>query len=609
MLEQWPTRRRAPSETCSILVYGPAIHGRKAMTVERMLTEEEPAGELVGRVLQEAGIEYVFGISGGHTGRIVSGLRKYQNSLRMVLVREESLAGVMAEVYGRLTRRPGVMIGQGPWVLGNGLIGTMEAFLSSSPMLLLTDFSDSTPFHLHAPYQQATGDYGSWDARRAFSGVTKQVMQAHTPTAAVQATQLAIKHALAGQAGPVAVLFAMDSLSGTVKPDSQPVLYPTRYYLPSSPPPADSPRVAAAAKALLAAERPVVIAGNGVRIAQGYEQLIALAEAAGLPVVTTAAGKGCFAETHSLALGVFGTFGTEAANACLAEADLVLAVGTKLGPSDTAWENRDLLDPTRQTFIQIDIEPRNASWTFPAEHVLLGDAAQVMQQLYEAVRPQAAGRHKAGEARVARWREQKGYFDGPNYFADDTPILPQRAIGELMRCLPDDAIVTCDAGENRIMMTHFYQTKQAGGFLQAAGSGPMGFAIPAALAAKLVHPDRPVVAVCGDGGFAMTMNGLMTGIEQDIPIITVVFNNNALGWVLHGGGPFAAEFADFDHAAIARAMGCNGVRVTDPAALGTALREALNARVPTVIDVRTSLAQSFADITSPLATAASPRRR
>ena len=189
------------------------------MTVERMLTEEEPAGELVGRVLQEAGIEYVFGISGGHTGRIVSGLRKYQNSLRMVLVREESLAGVMAEVYGRLTRRPGVMIGQGPWVLGNGLIGTMEAFLSSSPMLLLTDFSDSTPFHLHAPYQQATGDYGSWDARRAFSGVTKQVMQAHTPTAAVQATQLAIKHALAGQAGPVAVLFAMDSLSGTVRPE------------------------------------------------------------------------------------------------------------------------------------------------------------------------------------------------------------------------------------------------------------------------------------------------------------------------------------------------------------------------------------------------------
>jgi acetolactate synthase-1/2/3 large subunit len=137
----------------------------------------------------------------------------------------------------------------------------------------------------------------------------------------------------------------------------------------------------------------------------------------------------------------------------------------------------------------------------------------------------------------------------------------------------------------------------------------MGFAIPAALGAKLVHPDRPVVAVCGDGGFAMTMNGLMTAVEQDIPIITVVFNNKALGWVLHGSGPFAAEFNDWDHAAIARALGCRGVRVEDPAGLKPALQDALAARQPTVIDVRTSLKVTFADITSQLAKDASPRRR
>ncbi len=153
------------------------------------------------------------------------------------------------------------------------------------------------------------------------------------------------------------------------------------------------------------------------------------------------------------------------------------------------------------------------------------------------------------------------------------------------------------------------QTKQAGGFLQAAGSGPMGFAIPAAMGARLVHPDRPAIAVCGDGGFAMTMNGLMTALEHDIPIIVVVFNNNALGWVYHGSGPFAAEFKDFDHGAIARAMGCEGVRVTEPKALGPALVAALKARVPTVIDVRTSMDVSFADITSPLAAAVRPRAR
>src|SRR5262249_47885954 len=158
-------------------------------------------------------------------------------------------------------------------------------------------------------------------------------------------------------------------------PVPRPVSSPPRPSVARAPPPADERAVEAAAKAILSAQKPVVIAGNGVRIAQAYDQLRRLVEAAGLPVATTAAGKGCFAETHPLALGVFGTFGTEAGNACVAEADLVVVVGSKLSPSDTAWENRALLDPVRQTFVQVDIEPRNASWNYPAEHVLIGDVA------------------------------------------------------------------------------------------------------------------------------------------------------------------------------------------------------------------------------------------
>jgi Thiamine pyrophosphate enzyme, central domain len=163
-------------------------------------------------------------------------------------------------------------------------------------------------------------------------------------------------------------------------------------------------------------------------------------------VVTTTAGKGVFPETHPLALGVFGTFGTAAANAAVSGADLILAIGTKLGPSDTAWENRDLLDPIRQTFIQIDIEPKNASWTFPAEHVLVGDAAIVLTQMPETVASKSSGRRAAGESRVADLRRAHGYFNARAYTADDAPLLPQRVIGELMRMLPPEAIVTCDAG-------------------------------------------------------------------------------------------------------------------------------------------------------------------
>lgn len=567
------------------------------MSVAPLITEKTRTADAVLRVLEEAGIDMVFGIAGGHTGRLFTALAGHQNRIRTFTVREESLAGVMAEVYGRLTRRPGVLVGQGPWVLGNGLIGTMEALLSSSPMLLLTDFSDNPGFNLHGPYQAGTGDYGVWNARQSFAGVSKQVFEASDPVTAVQATQLAVKHALSGQPGPVTVLYGARGLAGSVTPDSNPRLYTTRNYLPVPPAPADAQRVAAAAEALAAAQRPVLIAGNGVRIGQAYDALVRLAERAALPVVTTASGKGTFPETHPLALGVFGTFGIPAANAAVAEADLVLVAGSKLGVSDTARANPALLDPGRQTFVQIDIEPRNASWTFPAEHTLIGDVGTVLGQLGAAV---GERRGEEAEARVAALRAEHGYFDAPEYQAGGSPILPQRIIGALRRHLPEDAIVTCDAGENRILMTHFYQVRRAGGFLQAAGAGPMGFAIPAALAAKLVHPERTAVAVCGDGGFAMTMNGLMSALEHRIPIVTVVFNNAALGWVYHGGGPFASTFNDFDHAAIARSMGCHGVRVTEPDELETVIRDAVAADRPAVIDVATSLDVTFRDVTSPL---------
>lgn len=570
------------------------------MSIEPLLTEKTKTSDAVLRVLEDAGIDMVFGMAGGHTGRIFMALAQHQNTIRTLMVREESLAGVMAEVYGRLTRKPGVIIGQGPWVLGNGLIGTMEALLSSSPMLLLTDFSDSPGFNLHGPYQAGTGDYGVWNARQAFAGVTKQVFEANDPITAVQATQMAVKHATTGQMGPVAILYGMAGLAGEVEPMSRPRLYATGPYLPTKPPPADPARVAAAAKAIAAAKNPIVIAGNGVRISDGYDALVRFAEAAGAPVVTTASGKGTIAETHPLALGVFGTFGIKAANAAVAAADVIIVAGSKLGASDTARENPELLDPTRQTFIQIDVEPRNASWTFPAKHVLIGDAGATLDHLREAL-PADAGRTERGKARADAVRKAQGYFDAPEYASAQAPILPQRVIGELRKHLPDDSIVTCDAGENRILMTHFYQTRQPGGFLQAAGAGPMGFAIPAAMAAKLVHPERTVAAICGDGGFAMTMNGLMSALEHKIPIIVVIFNNHALGWVLHGAGPFAAEFNDFDHAAIARAMGCNGVRITDPKELGAAIADAAKSDIPTVIDVVTSLDVSFRDVTSPLA--------
>jgi acetolactate synthase-1/2/3 large subunit len=569
------------------------------MAIDRLFSSPVTAAKGIGKVLEEAGIEFVFGIAGGHSGHIWAALADYQDSIRTVLVREESLGSAMAEVYGRLTRRPGVLVGQGPWVLGNGLLGTIEAHLSSSPLLLLTDFSDTPELSLHGPYQTGTGDYGGWDARLSFRGVTKQVMEAHHPAGAVHATQLALKHALSGQPGPVAVLFSISAFQGALQPDAVPHIYPTQVYLPKPSSALDAQALAEAAAVLRDARKPVLIAGNGVRIGQAFAELQALAEGLGIPVVTSPSGKGCFAETNDLALGLFGTFGTQAANACVADADVVLVVGCKLTASDTIREHETLLDPRRQTFIQVDIEPRNASWTFPAQHVLIGEASVAMRRLLEEGGA-SAERRQRGLERVAAYRRAHGHFDGPAFANDAVPMVPQRLIREMQNALPDDCIVTCDAGENRIFMMHFYQVKQAGGFLQAAGAGPMGYAIPAALAAKLVHPDRTVVAVCGDGGFSMTMNGLMTAVENDIPIIVVIFNNHMLGWSTHIRGPFGATFHDFDHARLAESLECHGIKARTPQEFREALRHAATLKRPSVIDVEISSELTYKDVMSKL---------
>ena len=571
------------------------------MSVTRLLDETVSVPEAICRVLEQAGIEFVFGMPGGRTGMIYNALFDHTQKVRPILAREEGLAAVMADVYGRLTGKPGVAMGQAAFMLTNAGMGIVEGYLAGSPMLILSDLSDNAPFSHHGPYQAGTGDYGTWDARTTISGYSKQVFVARDPASAVQDTQQAIKHATSGQPGPVAVLYHSAALGQSVGPQTTPRLYSTGAYLAPERPSAEEDRVDAAMEQLAAAVRPVIIAGNGVRMSKAQARLRELAESLSIPVATSAAGKGVLPETHPLALGVFGNFGLEAANAVVGDADLVLAVGTKLGPTDTANENPALLDPERQTFIQVDIEPRHASWAFPVEHSLIGDAEVVLGQLVQAARrrevPPLGGRERVAEAHT-----RYASFDVDDSRSAAQPIRPPRVIKEIQRAIPDDGIVTCDAGENRLFMMHHFQTKDGMEYLQPAGVGGMGYAVPAALAAKLVYPDRPAVAVCGDGGFGIGMNGLLTALEEDIPIVVVIFNNSMLGWVRHGQGQrtVASKFRDYDYAAIARAMGCEGIRVEQPDELPDALRRAISAGRPTVVDVVTSGDLTFRDVTSPL---------
>jgi acetolactate synthase I/II/III large subunit len=563
------------------------------------LREERSVPEAIIESLAEGGVRFVLGMPGGYTGPLWKAMHDHP-LVRAVQVREESIGSIMAEAYGRLTNQPVVVMGQGEWIVGNAGQGFLEALLGSSPMVILTEMTDWGDFSHHAPYQAGTGDYGTWDARTALAGVTKRVMVSHSPVQAVQHTQLALKHAMTGDPGPVAVVFHSRSLQGAVGPSTKPRIFPTQAYLPPAASVPAEGELAGAAEALLAASRPVIVAGNGVRLSGARSELVELARVLGAPVATTSSGKGVFDESDPLAVGTVGLFGWASANFVVSDADVVLAVGTKLSPSDTASQHTDLIDPARQTVIHIDTEPLNVGWTVPVQQALLGDAAAVLGRLRTLIDDQADGRaQEPSAAAIERIAALPRHTEGPEFDGDDVPFLPQRIVTLIQKSLPKDAIITCDAGENRLFMMQWFRATDEGDYLQPAAGGGMGYAVPAALGARLAHPERPVLAVCGDGGFAMSLHALMTAVQERLPIAIVVFNNGALGWVLHSMGPqaVAASFDSFDHAGIARSIGCDGLQVSSSDELAAALASVGDLKLPLVIDVPTSLTTSFRDVT------------
>jgi acetolactate synthase I/II/III large subunit len=567
---------------------------------EPLLVEDVPVAEAIVAALADAGVEHVLGIPGGLTGPIWRALYGHR-SIRTSLVREESLGSYMAEAYGRLRGRPAVVMGQGEWIVGNAGQGFLESLLGSSPMVILTEMSDGGPLSHHGVYQGGSGDYGAWDARKALEGMTKRVMVSRHPAQAVQHVQLAVKHATTGDPGPVAVVFASTALQGDVGPGSTPRLFAAAGYLGQRPPAPDPDAVVRAVDVLARAERPVIIAGNGVRVGAAAGPLLALATALDVPLVTTAHGKGVADERDRLVGGVIGAFGWPAANDLVADSDVILAVGTKLGTMDTIDESPALIDPTRQVLIQVDVEPLNVGWTLPVTHGITADASTFLDAATKlATTLEAPTRPESAAARVHAAHERFP-IQRPATPAS-APFDPQDIVGVLNDCIPDSAIVTCDAGENRLFMMRWYRSKRPLGYLQPAAGGGMGHAVPAALGARLAHPETPVVAVCGDGGFGMSIHALLTAIELDLPIGVIVLNNGALGWVLHGMGErvIASKFADFNYAGIARAIGCDAVRAETLDDVGAALARLPLSAVPVVVEVPTSLNVSFKDILDPL---------
>ena len=558
------------------------------------------ARDMIADVLDEAGIEFVFGLPGGGTVGIFNSLWDKRQSVRAILVRHEQGAAIMADAYGRATGRPAVIMGQGAFMGSNALFGMMEAFSSGSPMVVLTDTSDGDNA-LHPQNQSVAGEHGSPDLLGIFRSTTKYTAMAASPKDAVIASQLAIKHAISGRPGPTAVVLRSASINGEVDVEEPPFIHDTMGYLTMSPPVAPARDVERVADLLAGAENPVIMAGNGVHLSNAHANLKELAELLGAPVATSYKGKSAIPETHPLSVGMAGVFGQAVANETIGAADVVLIVGARLTPQDTVRESPTVFDPRRQKLVQIDIDPRNAGWTFPVEVGLIGDAREVLGQLIAAAgQSEYAGsidvpaRTRAVQARKAK----SGFFEDDALHSDETPVLPQRLVRILRDSLDDDAVVSLDAGNNRVWMCHYFQTKAPKTFFAPGGLAGMGWAMPAALALKLVYPNRQVVGVTGDGGFMMSIHAIQTAVQYKLPVVYVVMNDSALGMVRmnQGDRPMASEFGDVDHGAIARGFGAFGVQVQDPRDLPGALEQALNCGGPAVVDVVISKTASIDDV-------------
>lgn len=544
--------------------------------------------------LIESGIDHIFTLPGGAVSPVFPDLHAYQDKIKVILTRNEQTASCMAEMYGRLTGKPGVVTGQGPFMGSAGLFGVMQGYLTSTPMLVLADVTDYQDFAQHAPFQCGTGDYGTLDLPQIFKGTSKFVTVATTPLEAVQGVQLAIKHATSGRPGPAVVLFRFSSMRGDFPEHYRNRLYPVSQYLRVAKPAAYPADIEKTIDVLMQAQRPAIIAGNGVHAAKAYAELAQLAELGGFPVATSYQGKSAIAETHPLAVGVLNMYGEPIAQQTISQADVLLVIGCRLKPQDTCFESPELINPRKQKLIQVDIDPRNAGWVFPVEVGLCGDCGLVMRQLREALADRLKRTKKEEwKSWISGIQDNKkregGYFDAASLYSSQVPIVSTRIVKELREHLPPDAIIALDAGNNRVSMLRYFPTRQPGTCFAANGIGAMSLSVPAAITAKILYPDRPCVAVCGDGGMALQIHALSTAKQHGAAAIFVVMNDSVLQAVRERRvqTPIATEFIDTDFAKIAQAFGCRGIRVKDPEQIGPTIKEALASKDPFVIDILT----------------------
>jgi acetolactate synthase-1/2/3 large subunit len=504
--------------------------------------------------------------------------------IRRVLTHSEKAAAYMADGYARVTRRPGVCLAQSVGA-ANQASGLQDSFLGRSPVMAISGRKNLTAQYRHA-YQEIL--HGPM-----FDPVTKYNVNIDSVEQLPYLLRQAFREATSGAPGPVH-LDLLGHQGETVEEgeaDLEILVEESFTHYPARRPEPESQYVREAARLLEKAEKPVIVAGGGATASSAGAEIVQVAEMLSIPVATSLNGKEIILEDHPLNVGVVGRYSRRCANQVVAEADLVCFIGSSTGDHVThGWT----IPRLGTAVIQIDINPSELGRSYSNVVGLMGDAKVTVRRLIQALTSKGSLSPWAKYAQklVQEWRDELESLRNSNA----SPIRPERLCKDLTECLPANAVLVADTGYAAIWSaTMVYLTHPGQSYIRCAGS--LGWAFPASLGAKCGAPDRPVVCFTGDGGFWYHLSELETARRCNIKTVTVVNNNSALGQCLkpiqklygnRAGNPDEmCKFRDVSFAGIAREMGCLGIRVIQPAEIAGALKRALAADIPAVVEVVT----------------------
>jgi acetolactate synthase-1/2/3 large subunit len=540
---------------------------------------DRTAAALLVECLAAEGCEYVFSVPGEETMDVLEAL-SLQGTVRHVTTRHEQGAAFMADVYGRLTGRAAMaMATLGPGAT-NLVTGIADAYLDHAPMVALTGQTGLDKLHKES--------HQFVDIVRMLQPVTKWNQRVEQPGAVPEILRKAFRVAQLEKPGPTHIELPEDVAAAAIAHDARPI-DPTMSYFPE---PTDE-AIAHAARLLSASTRPLVLAGNGVLRQQASDALRELAIGLHVPVAVTFMGKGAIDDRSHLSLMAVGLQARDHVLSGFDRADLIVSVGYDLVEyAPTRW-NPD----GRKRIIHIDTQPAEVDASYQPEVELIGDIDGTLRRLLAAVIPHGIGgrdasaRHATRETLVHQDLRTALLADLQAGEADEGwPIKPQRALFDLRRALGPKDIVVSDVGAHKIWVARLYQAYEPNTVIISNGFASMGISVPGAIAAKLVHPDRKVVALCGDGGFLMNSQELETAGRIGADITVVVWRDDGYGLIdwkqrTEFGRPFGVAFDNPDFVAYAQSFGMAAFRPESAADLYPTLARALEHDGPTLVEV------------------------